>query len=103
MIEQYIVEGGNFVGIVPIDLDICDNPGMEAATMTLEYAFRPDRKKPDGFKFLSKHGIKPIIGGSLYVWRNGDIGNDKRMHIIPFVAAARNAGLLDIVRVAETI
>ena len=103
MIEQYIVEGGNFVGIVPIDLDVCDNPGMEAATLTLEHIFRPEHKMPNGFKFLSKQDIKPIIGGNLYVWRNGDIGDDKRMHIIPFVTAARNAGLLDVVKLAETI
>ena len=75
---------------------------MEAATITLECAFRPQRKQPEGFKLLTKK-VNPAVGSKLFVWKNGDIGNDKKLETISFVDAARNAGLLDLVRFVERI
>jgi hypothetical protein len=98
MLEEYVVEGANFVAIVPLDIEVCGSPFIEAATITLEYAFRPQCKRPDGSKLLIKQNMNPAIGLNLFVWKNGDIGNDKKMGVINFMEAARNAGLLDLVK-----
>ncbi len=102
MLEEYIVEGANFVSVVPVNTEVCGSPFMEAATVTLECAFRPQRKRPEGFKLLTK-SVNPAIGSKLFVWKNGDIGNDEKMGIINFVEAARNAGLLDLVKFVERV
>ena len=93
MLEEYIVEGVNFVAIVPVDTELCSSPYMEAVTIALEYAIRPERKRSEGFKFLAKPHISPKFGPHLFVWPNGDIGNDNKMQAIKFVEAAKNAGL----------
>ena len=93
MLEEYIVEGANFVAIVPVDTDLCSSPYVEAATITVEQAVRPNKNAPEGFKFLAKPHIRHKVGPNLFVWKNGDIGNDDKMESIKFVDAAKNAGL----------
>jgi len=92
MIEEYVVEGVNFVAIVPIDTEVCNSPHMEAATITVESSFR--KTVPlDGFKLLKERNVTPGVGANLFVWKNGYIGDDKEMKTIRYVDAAKNAGL----------
>ena len=100
MIDEYIVEGVNFVTVVPVDAELHTDPYMEAATITVEHAFRPT-KPPEGFKILTKRHVSPGIGTKLFVWKNGEIGNDKEMHTFNFVDVARNAGMLELVKFIE--
>lgn len=104
MQEEYIVEAVNFVAHVGVDLDLCDCPYMEAATRALENVFRPPPSitaVTNYLKLLKKPGIVPIVGSNVFVWKNGDIGDDKKVKVIPTKDVARNAGLLEIVRELE--
>ena len=64
MIAEYIVEGVNFVTVVPVDTEVCGSPEMEAATITLEHAFRPTTP-PSGFRILKRRHVSPGIGNKL--------------------------------------
>lgn len=91
MLEEYIVEGVNFVATVPVELELCESPHMEAATRAVERACH--KTKDSNVQLLSSRHVNPNVGSKLFVWKNGDIGNDDKMVAVNFVDAARNAGL----------
>ena len=99
-IEQYIVEGANFVATVMVDAELCNCPFIEAATKTLEYVFRhgPDSENPDNFFLMRKDHNGPSVGDFMGICKEGDIGNDEKMMHVKTVAVAENAGVLEIAR-----
>ena len=103
MITEYIVEDVNFIVLVPVDEDLCGCPYMEAATITLEHAFRPFTKPPTGYRILTRRTIAPGIGAKLFVCKNGDIGDDKKTKVFNFIDVARNAGMMELVRHLERV
>lgn len=105
MLTEYVIEGANFMAVVPVEVDLCGCPYLEAATRALEKAFKTGMiSKTDGIKLMVKNHLLPRAGPNLFVWKNGDLGDNKKMHTVKFVDAARNAALDgDFVRWLESI
>ena len=103
MREEFVVEGVNFMAVVPVEIDLCECPYFEAATKALERGFCPQRKNAKEV-LLMKGKVTIGHGPNLFVWKNGDLGDDAKMHTVKFVDAAKNAGLPpDYVRWLESI
>ena len=103
--QEYVIEGANFMAVVLVEVELCGCPYLEAATLVLEKAFGngPFVQKKDGFQLMVKHRLTPAVSKRMFVWKNGDIGNDKKMKVINTREAALNAGRLDLAQFLETV
>ena len=102
---RYIVDGANFVATLVIDEELFPNNGteagnayLEAATRTIENIYRHGPDDVEEFDLLLKRDDSPTVGVLMSICKDGEIGEDNKLHFIKTAIAAQNAGVLELVR-----